>query len=209
MAIITLAQVKEFLGISDSSYDTQITAKIPYIDAKVKQITRHNWNDLVYGNTTVDNPYVLIYPAYDIELGYKPYQFNERIKDVLEDLVFAGQQVSGTGIASGAYVDSIYPNGVPGSLTFEPAIKLSSNCTATGTTVEIYLGFPIGYLDIVAKGVWFLIGGTSTALPKNSITGRSMGPLSVQYSASDNKLDGQSGMPLWFVKGLPRFIGGK
>ena len=202
MAIITLAQVKTFLGISNTTYDAQITAMIPYVEAKVKQITRNNWNELIFGNTTVDNPYILVYPAYNVDLGYQPYQFDERIKDVLDSLI-PGQQVTGTGVASGAYITDIYANGIPGSLTFEPAIQMSDNCTATGTTVEIYLGFPIGYLDIVAKGVWFMIGGLTTILPKNSLSGRSMGPLSVQYSAADNRLDGKSGMPMWFVKGLP------
>ncbi len=46
MKVITLDKTKELLGITDNTQDATISAKIPYIDAKVKQITKNdscNW----------------------------------------------------------------------------------------------------------------------------------------------------------------------
>ena len=49
--VITRDQVKTYLGISDSSYDTEIDRYIPVVDARLKQICRYDFYDLVIGNT--------------------------------------------------------------------------------------------------------------------------------------------------------------
>lgn len=198
MAIITLAQVKTQLGLSDTTYDAQITAKLPIIDSKVKLITKNNWNKRIYGDTTDASANITLYEDYT--LSVKNYGY------ILE-WVLPGSQITGTGIPTGAYITDIYAEGTEDNENY-PMVTISDNCTATASGIEMYLGFPIGYHDIVAKGIWFLIDGTSTTLPTNSATSESMGPASVSYSDADNKLDGISGMPMWFVKSLPRYGSG-
>ena len=55
MQVITLAQVKTYLGITESTQDAAITAMLPVIDAKVKQITGKDWNYQVIGETASGN----------------------------------------------------------------------------------------------------------------------------------------------------------
>lgn len=198
MAIITLAQTKELLGITASTYDASITAKIPYIDSKVKLITNNTWNKRIYGDIADGSANITVYEDYTLQT--KAYGY-------ILDWIEPGMQLTGTGIPTGAYILDIYPEGTEDNENY-PMITISGNCTADTDGLEIFLGFPIGYLDIVAKGIWYLIQGTSTTLPTNSTTSERMGPVSVTYSEADNKLDGKSGMPMWFVKGLPHYGGG-
>lgn len=195
MAIITLAQVKEQLGISSSDYDSAITAKLPYIDAKVKSITNNNWNKRIFGSTTSGSAYIEVSDYQNT--GY----------DYILDWLEVGQQITGTGIDTGAYVSDIWPEGTATSDN-APQIEISSNATATNSGADLFLGFPIQFHDIVANGVWYLINGTSTTLPTNPATSESMGPASVSYSSADNKIDARYGMPAWFVKGLPKYARG-
>lgn len=198
MTVITLAQTKELLGLNDTTYDAQITAKIPYIDSKVKLITRNNWNKRVYGDITDGSDYITLYEDYT--LSSKSYGY-------ILDFLNPGAQIYGTGIPTGAYIVNIYSEGTEDNENY-PLVQINDNCTADTTGLEIFLGFPIGYLDIVAKGIWYLIGNTSTTLPGRTLASRSFGALSVSYSDGDNKLDAKYGMPSWFVKGLPRYHGG-
>ena len=55
--IITRDQVKLFLGITTSDYDTLIDVYLPVVDGKVRMITNNNWNDIYYCNT-YSNKYI-------------------------------------------------------------------------------------------------------------------------------------------------------
>lgn len=196
--IITRDQVKTQLGITSAIYDSQIDAKLPIIDAKVKTITQRRWNDRIVGNITSGSAYVEIY-SYDTDVYYTDYY------DDLIDYVMVGQQITGTGIPSGAYITDIWAKGTASNDTY-PQIELDQNATATTAGEDLFLGFPITYHDIVAKGVQWLINQTNTRITDNTWSSKSMGPVSVTKSQGDNRIDGASGMPLWFVKGLPRYM---
>ena len=159
--VITRDQVKTALGISGSTYDTQIDAQLPYIDAKVKSITRNNWNKRIVGSTTSGSTYIEV-----TDYHYGGYDY---ILDWLE----VGQQITGDGMASGAYITDIWPDGTTTDDN-APQIEISANATATDSAATLFLGFPIQYHDIVAKGVWYLISGTSTTLPSNPASSKSM-----------------------------------
>ncbi len=60
MKVITLEVAKAKLGINDTASDAKITAQIPYIDAKVKQITKNRYNAMIQGDITVDSPYITV-----------------------------------------------------------------------------------------------------------------------------------------------------
>lgn len=203
--IITRDQVKAQLGISDSSYDAQIDSKLPIIDGKIKKITGRNWNDRIIGNIENGSDYIEIF-SYDIQSGNsrhcKKFPF---YYDDISEYILVTQQISGIGIPSGSYISEKYNLGTADNSNY-PQVQISESCTATTDSLTIFLGFPTCYHDVVAKGVYWLINGTNTKpLDAGSWKSRSVGPLSVTKGSEQEKLDGVSGMPNWFVKGLPRY----
>jgi hypothetical protein len=218
--VITLAKTKELLGITDTASDTQISAKIPYIDSKVKQITNNRYNMLIVGNTTLDSPYVTVSSIYTYNRGITYYyRHNTRRNfvsginnycyfDDLGEFLETGQLIEGTGIPAEAYLDEIYYNGdlvSDGTNNFDiPTVKLSANATSTNEGVRLYLGIPIAYQDTIAQGIQYLINKTSTTLPGQTVT--RVG--TVAYSDADSKINGKYGMPAWFVKPFPKYVSG-
>lgn len=219
MKVITLAKTKELLGITDTASDTAISAKIPFIDAKVKLITNNRYNLMILGSTTLDSPYVTVSSVWNttnwLELntnyGYGDGINNPYVYDSIEEFLQVGQLISGTGIPADAYIAEIFYIGDvfnDGVDDFDlPTIQLSANATATGT-VKMYLGINIGYQDIIAKGIQYLINGTSTSLPSNALSSKSIGPVSKSFSSGDQQIDNRYGMPAWFVKAFPKFMSG-
>jgi len=224
MKVITLAKTKELLGINDTSQDTQITAKIPFIDALVKRITKNRFNFMILGNTEDSNPYITVSSIitytgerYDYDRTTGRYFCaginNPYCIDDLNEYLEIGQQIEGTGIQAEAYIDEVYYNGDlvnDGSSDYDvPTIKLSSDATATTAGVRLYLGMNIAYQPVVAKGIQFQIDGTNTTLPCNAVASKSFGPVSTSYSQADTKIDNKYGMPAWFVKAFPKYMSGK
>ena len=56
--MITLAQVKTFLGIVGDSHDTMIKALIPVVEADVRRIMNHDYNRVVKAVVTDGSPYI-------------------------------------------------------------------------------------------------------------------------------------------------------
>ena len=208
MQVITRDQVKAQLGITDSSYDTQIDAKLPIIDAKVKAICNNNFNYRFAADFTDTETTLNAYALYKTKDQY-PSGINNRtiVRDVSKDLQ-VGMQISGTGIASGTYITNIYKSG---SLdVFDVTLdnvycELSDAVTSDGSGVIVTGGISIAYHDVIAKGVMYMIRGTSTTVSDSAWSSRSIGGASVSRSAADSALESQYGMPAWFVKALPRY----
>lgn len=217
MRVITRDKCKELLGITDSTYDARIDAKIPYIDAKVKQITGNKYNYQIFGRTTTGSQYIEIY---GILVSERYYAFTNRGRerliqisginnpfwlDDIEEYIEIGQLISGDGIPADAYIEEITYNGdildVSGIQYDVPAIKLSSAATATNTSARLFIGINIAYQDIIAKGIKYLINTTNDSVGGRTVT--SVG--TVSYSDHDSKIDGKYGMPSWFVKAFPRY----
>jgi len=104
--MITLEQVKTYLGISDTTHDTAITAMIPITEAKVQQITRRQWADLVLMKTVAGSATAYIDPG-----GY----------------VETGAQISGVGIAADTSITSIHDN----KIQMSSAATATGDTTAT------------------------------------------------------------------------------
>lgn len=215
MTVITLEQVKAQLGLSDTTYDAQITAKIPYIDSTVKMITRNNYNYLIAGDMTLDSNIVSVYSLLPSdEYDYPNFSGinNQFIKADVSKVLEVGQQITGDNIPDGTYITNITSNG--GSIEISNVeynvvyIELSGNATASETGVLLTLGINIAFHPIIAKGIWYQIGNTSTDINDTAWTSRNVGPLSVSRSELDGKIDGKYGMPAWFVKAFPRFTRG-
>ena len=202
MQVITLAQVKTYLGITGSAQDAAITAMLPVIDAKVKQITGRNFNYQFIGQTESGNDLMMIYNV-DQCGGKRPADI------ALIAELSAGTQLEGTGIASGSYIKEVYyrgQNGIDSTGTnTTPFVRLSSPATLSQYSQYIYAGINIAYLPLIAKGVQHLMNEVSTTVTDSAWVSRSVGPLSVSRAQSDARLEALYGMPAWFIKGLPRY----
>ena len=191
MYIITREQVKLYLGLTgNDDYNDQIDAYLPIIDSKVKLICNNNFNDQYYCDT--DNTKYMGIHEFDGES--------------LE----AGQQVFGDNIEEGTTIVNIYSgrdcysfNGVS---YCTPFVELSKAATGSETSQDVFFGISSAYLPTIAKGLWWLIGGQNTKAVKNSIKSKSLPPLSISYNDKDSEIDGKSGMPAWFLKGLPKYM---
>lgn len=212
MRVITRDQVKAQLGISDSSLDAQIDAKLPIIDAKVKQITGNKFNMQLSATLTNGSSIAEIQTSnsFPYEYTHRHGRGRQRVLYKIEDIaeyVTVGDQISGEGIPIETHVEEIYYNGsyvtISGKQYNIPTILMSNNATTDGLS-EMFLGINIGYHDIIAKGVQYLITGTSQSLPQNRLKSKSLPPLSVTYA--NDKIDPKTGMPDWFVSALPKYM---
>ena len=213
--IITRDQVKTYLGISDSSLDTEIDRYIPIVDAKVKALCKNRFNDLIIADTTngSDIVYIRSYMGFyddNYPQEYKPNIGNKYIMDDLYEYVQIGQAVTGTGIPSGATVLDVFePMDIDGSLsTTLASIQISQNATADGSGVKLYLGFNEGFLPTVAKGINWLINQENTSDPSSGATSKRIGPANISYGGDTVKIDGKTGMPSWFVRAMPKYMRG-
>jgi len=195
MQVITLAKTKEYLGLGDTTYDAQITALLPVIDAKVKEICKNNFNLQVSATVTNTETAVALIDNY---YGMSRPDIIQLSKDLP-----TGTLLEGTGIPADAYISEIYYNGITSGDYEPPAFTLSE--AADDDSSIIYAGINIAYQSVIAKGLWWLIGQTSTTICAHDWISKSEGGMSVSRSEADNKIDGKSGMPAGFVKSLPRW----
>lgn len=203
MRVITRDQVKAQLGITDSSLDASIDLKLPIIDAKVKQISNNKFNFQINANLTSGSDIATI-----SSLGLPTSNWRWKFDDI-EEYIYIGDQIEGDGIPADSYISELYYNGSYVTLNniqyTVPAIKLSANAIEGGIK-ELFVGINIGYHDIIAKGVQYLITGTSQSLPQNRLKSKSLPPLSVTYA--DSTVNKTYGMPNWFVEALPKYMSG-
>ena len=216
MQVITLAKVKELLGLAVTTYDTAITSAIPYIDSAVKRITRNKFNLQIVGNTTDGSDLIEVYSIcnYAGVERTNPEGINApgAIDDIYE-YIDVGMLIEGDNIPADSYITEIYdPAGrtiTIDSVDYTSAIvQISDDATETESSALIYLGIPIAYQSIIAKAVWWQTQQASTTLPSFGETSRSFGPLSCGKSDNDAQIDGKYGVPAWFVKALPHYMGG-
>ena len=121
MKVITLAKTKELLGISNTSQDAAINAKIPFIDATVKQITNNRFNLMIIGDATIDSPYIpvsSVITATNTNYVVLDKSHRENVSginnpyyiDDLNEYLEIGQLVQGTGIPADTYIAEIFYN---------------------------------------------------------------------------------------------------
>lgn len=200
--VISLSIVKTMLGLSDTTYDTQITAQLPIIDAKVKQICRNTFHKQIFCKTTADSDEIIVYGS-DANLSYQVKPLPD-VEMLLDDLP-TGTTISGTGIPADSYISEVYYESGLFQTAFAPYFVLNANVTEGSNTAYLYAGINIAYWPVISKGIWWLISQTSTTLTDDTWISKSFGPVSVTKGGSE-KLDGKSGMPLWFVRSLPRYM---
>lgn len=204
--IITSALVKQYLSITDSTYDAQIALYIPDVDALVKDWTRSRFND-PFGATTTDSSASVTVGSinnvyFTSETGFSHIQTTPsgftRKSTRLSDYFKEGDYVSGSGIVDGSYITDVDDLNL--------TVTLSANATATAS-VTLYKGFNRMYNSIVANLVWYKITNASTKAANSAsgfVTSISQGPTSKTFDLDRTKLF--RGVPVGMLEGLPRYI---
>lgn len=200
MTVITLDQTKALLGLTDTTYDTQITAQIPIIDAKVKEICGNNFNTQCYGKFTTGSKKVDIYSVGNYPCSY----WSPEIMDSIVRDIPVGTMLEGTPITAPGRIAETFYNGDNDGSNEIPSFELDAVATATGN-YYFYAGINVAYQGIIAKGIMYLINSASTAMPVGGVASESIGTYSYTLSDKSQKIDGKSGMPYWFIQGLPRY----
>ena len=211
---MTTAQVKQYLGIptGTTTYDADIARYIPIVEAAARQITGGLY--LLQVNGTIENASKTMTISSVYSQTRQLYGNGARLSGegfpygdpgpknkTLASVLPAGLQISGDGIPTDSFIERVQTFGG------ESTIILSAAATKT-QEVTAYTDFPIGFLTTIAHGVWWMIGQQKTAIGDTSWTSRSVGPVSESRSEAEMKLDGQYGMPVWFVKTFPRVYHG-
>lgn len=211
---MTTAQAKKYLGIpsATTTYDEDIATYIPVVEATARAITGSLYLLQVNGTLTAGSKELAVSTVYSqtrilygrsvSKCGYG-YDYGDpgAKQKKLHEVLTAGMQITGDGIPDDTFIERVQ------TFNGENTVYLSSKATATGE-VEAYTDIPVMYLSTIAHGVWWMIGQQKTAMGDTSWTSRSVGPVSESRSEAEMKLDGQYGMPVWFVKTFPRVYHG-
>jgi uncharacterized membrane protein len=170
--MISLSKVKELLGITTTTYDTQITALLPVVKADVKRILNHNFHERIWATIVEgESDFVYAYGASETSFAVN--------KPVDNDIEF-GRVIEGTGIPDDTYITEYddYEN-----------IAYCNN-SFTADTDRIYTSISIAQWQAIAKMVWFRIQGSSTKMKEN-LSAKSIGDVSVTFDTTRmNKLYG-------------------
>jgi hypothetical protein len=209
--IITLTQAKTYLGITDTASDAAITAMLPIVDAKVKQITGRTWSqrvalDIATGETEalikpLDTATVRLTRSGNANVG------NRYNMDIMTEFVQVGQSITGSGVATDTYIADVIQddyNVLDRQYEEYRYIELSAEATDTASIVAT-IGINIAYLPLIAKLAWWMVDQQNTDMPDSGIASRTMGPVSVSYSGESARIDGKYGVPRWAVSGLPKY----
>jgi hypothetical protein len=203
MQVITTAQVKTLLGLTVTTYDTAITAAIPYIDSVVKQICRNRFNKQIGLALTDENTTAYVYSVnnYYIKGRTQPI-------DGIEEYLEIGTELQGTGITAGTFIQDLYYDYEATDYNNFLTLILSSAATADSDGSIVFTGINIAYKPIIANAVWWHTLQLNQTIKSEVWLSRTMGPLSVTKAEMDAKIDGKYGVPIWLVKALPHWHGG-
>jgi hypothetical protein len=187
--VITLAQVKNYLQISDTAYDTQIELYLPIVsDDLTRKNGICNQSFLIESTATANETDTLT----NVSLSTSEW-----------DSLYTGSNITING------VDGIIESYDEDSET----ITLEETTTATGDDLELLIrNFPKGAKPVVSQMVLFKFnnGSISGATYGREVASRSFGVVSISFEKSSEVLDNY-GYPSSLTKSLksirkPRFF---
>jgi len=160
--MVSVSKIKELLGITTNTYDTQITALLPVVEADVKRILNHNFHERIWA-TIVE--------------GESDFVYAER---PLDNPIEFGRVIEGTGIPDDTYI-----------IDYDADADVAyCNNSFTADTDRVYTSISIAQWQAIAKMIWFRIRGTSTKIKEN-LSAKSISDVSVTFDTTRmNKLYG-------------------
>lgn len=174
--MISLAKVKELLGITGTTYDAQIALMLPLVESDVRRILNHHFREKVYctytfGSTTISGLTSLLYER----------NFDHPVE--------IGRVIEGVGIPADTYVTDYDEE--TGEATISNATTDSGNYVRT--SIQIGQWIPI------AKMVWFKISKLNTDEDWKRVASQTMGPVSISFV---DTIDARTGYPIDLIKDL-------
>lgn len=180
--LISLATVKSELGLTDSTYDAQITALIPKVSSDVRRILNYNY-DVRYSAAFDDSAGTI-----DIYTGEKAF-FVQDYKPMKPGTVLYHPN-----IPADTYI-----------VSYDPDTDLYTlSATPTGTGDYIYPTIDIAMWSTISKMIFWRISQTSTdAASERGVSAKSIGTVSVTYSDSEINKQWNYPQPLIDDLGVP------
>jgi len=179
--------VKTFLGLTDTTYDAQITAMIPVAEAKYREVAAYGFNSYFDGNWDSGESIISV-GGFDMS---HTTDTNSQIY-----LLQFGDILEGDGIPNETYITAL--NKTTGT------ISISNDTTDSG--VDLYVTTNIAYRPVISEMIWYLIGRQDTSvIDTQAVKSKSVSPLSVTYA--DNEINSTYGLPQKIVDAIPKYAG--
>lgn len=175
--MITLTQVKSYLGITGTTYDAQISLMIPIVESDVRRILNHNFHEKIYAVITSGSADITLYSEYGIPL--RP----------LDHPIEVGRVIDSVCYSEGTYVTAYDED--------TRVATLSTNAIADGT--YLYTSIDIGMWFTLSKMVWFKISKLNTNNDWEKVQSKTMGVVSVTFATN---IDQRTGYPADLIKDL-------
>jgi hypothetical protein len=195
---LTLEIVKNELGISsgDTTYDAQITERIPFAEAKFRQVANYQFRYvlcLIYDNAS---DVIKVYQSPNSDVDFIDYG----------GIILSDDFPDGTYVIENYRTPQSYASTLEEGIVYE--LKVSEDSTAASSTSgsDAILSYNISHYSVLSQIVWYMISqqNTTTSTEK-SIKSKSAGPLSVTYSDGDTNM--YYGLPNKIVKQIPKYSG--
>ncbi|MCP4585643.1 hypothetical protein [Pseudoalteromonas sp.] len=180
--LISLSTVKTQLGISDGTYDSEITAMIPIVSSDVRRILGTNYDCYMSAYITIS----------EATINLSTYN--------LEPALPMGQVIYNPNIPDDTYLQSYDPD--TGEYTM--------SSTATDTDYYIYPTVLVTQWPAISKMIWYRIDKQSTSsVSDETLKAYSVGPISKTYA--DSEINKQYNYPEILIRdlGIPFALVGK
>ena len=180
--MITLAIVKSMLGISDTTYDTQINVFLPIVQSDVRRIINNRFDEKIdctfaSGATHISGLLTYLDP-------YKEYLH-------LDNRLEVGRVITHANIPEGTYITAY---------DHETGIATISE-TTTGAGSYIYTSVLIAQWQAIARMIWYRISKATTSYGVDAnIESKSIGDVSVSFDVS--KINKTYGYPQSIIDDL-------
>ncbi len=194
--MISQAQVKIELGITSTTYDSAITAKIPQAEAKYREVAGNDFNWMFYATyTNTESVFKAGGLDYAVKFGDAFLNSQPTADSPLWQIKY-GDLIEGTGVPAGTYVTAIDK--------IENEITVSNAFTADGDRLRLTTN--ISYYPTISQIIWFMIAQqTTTAASAKEYVSRSVGPLS--WTLDPSAINKRYGIPEKLVQAIPRYVG--
>ncbi len=183
--LITLATVKAQLGLTDGTYDSEITAMIPIVSSDVRRILNFDYDQ--YVSATFDET------ADTINFGIPVSYYATPLPDSIPPYTL-GQVVYHPNIPQDTYLES-----------YDPATNIYTlSDTPTDSGSYVYPSVQLSNFPTISKMIWYRITQLDTASASDeTLKSYSIGPISKTYA--DSEINKQYNYPNVLIQdlGLP------